>query len=125
MRWLEERVAQYRRKGLTAENMAQFETLENFMGAGIMRALYCLCVAPMRYLELEAVSGVPRATLMKALKKLIRTGFVEQERRFDKIYRNEKVTFYKLTRLGKRFNEVMAGSIEIGNMIKQITGKKV
>jgi len=91
------------REKLTKERIEKIKLLakfESFVKAGVLRVIYSLWLSPMRYAELEEVTGLPRATLIKALDHLKSMSIVKTEMRKVTLPRKENVPYYMLTEKG-------------------------
>ncbi len=112
--WLTKLAEEHAKKGITAQRIRYLEMFENFIKTGTLRVLYCLYNAPMRYSELEYMTRLRRPVLQKLLKHFTNLNLIETEIRTVDKPRNEKVTFYKLTKRATRLFEplLLEGDID-------------
>jgi DNA-binding HxlR family transcriptional regulator len=104
MDYLEIRWRNVLKDSIFPETIKTLAVIESIMKAGFLRVMYCLHKAHyLRFAELEKLTKLPRATLLKLLKELRDFGLINIEEREVTEPRKEKAPHYTLTNNGKKF----------------------
>lgn len=92
--WIREKAEELAKKGITSEKMILLSTMEEMAYLGGFRVLYCLYKAPMRFTELEKITGIPKSNLNKLLKTFKLLGLIDTIKEKEEIPRRESVEKY-------------------------------